>query len=123
MKQIRVTSAVQALLDVLAAAPPGPVAWGSKICELTGYTAGTVYPALARLEAAGWVVPTDEPPHSTKHPPRRFYELTPAARDCVKRREAIRGQRLARAADPRTWNAPADLNAPKWELSDMDQAV
>lgn len=42
---------------------------------------GTIYPALARLEATGMVSSSREP--SPSGPPRKYFELTRAGRDAL----------------------------------------
>jgi DNA-binding PadR family transcriptional regulator len=57
--------------------------YGLQICELTGLAAGTIYPILQRLTAAGWVQPRWEPEasaHTQRRPPRRYYQLSPEGR-------------------------------------------
>lgn len=71
-----------ALLDVLHALAQEDV-WGLKIVQDSGRPAGSVYPILSRLEAAGYVSSewesepgTDSARHSG--PRRRYYRLTVA---------------------------------------------
>ena len=75
-------------------APPlafGPIAilhaiadgnrFGFDIMDATGLTSGTVYPALSRLEQAGFVRSRWEKAdiaQREKRPPRRYYEITAA---------------------------------------------
>lgn len=47
---------------------------------------GTIYPALARLEATGLVSSSREP--SPSGPPRKYFELTKAGRDALDGRRA-----------------------------------
>lgn len=47
---------------------------------------GTIYPALARLEATGMVSSSREP--SPSGPPRKYFELTEAGRDALGGRRA-----------------------------------
>jgi DNA-binding IclR family transcriptional regulator len=94
----RMTPATAEVLDALLGAPE-PV-WGLRIVQQTGRPAGSVYPILSRLEAAGWVASVWEDDPGRSGPRRRLYELTadgvPAARAAVAR---IRGARPA--ASPR----------------------
>lgn len=51
---------------------------GFDIIDATGLPGGTVYPALGKLEADGFVRSTWEDPRiaqDEKRPPRRYYEL------------------------------------------------
>jgi hypothetical protein len=61
---------LHALLD---AAEP---VWGLRIVHETARPAGSVYPILARLEAAGWAVSVWEDDPERTGPRRRLYELT-----------------------------------------------
>lgn len=54
---------------------------GFDIIDVTGLPGGTVYPALGKLEADGYVRSTWEDPRIAQHerrPPRRYYELRKA---------------------------------------------
>ena len=58
-------------------------AWGFEIGRATGLKAGTIYPILARLVAAGWVEDAWEDPELGRaggRPPRRYYRLTTTGR-------------------------------------------
>jgi len=51
---------------------------GFDIIDITGLRGGTVYPALGKLEADGFLQSTWEDPRvaqAEKRPPRRYYEL------------------------------------------------
>ncbi len=57
----------------------GGSAYGFDICDGTGLPSGTVYPALSRLEQAGFVRSRWERQdiaQREKRPPRRYYEIT-----------------------------------------------
>jgi PadR family transcriptional regulator PadR len=57
----------------------GGSAYGFDICDVTGLPSGTVYPALSRLDQAGFVRSRWERPdiaRREKRPPRRYYEIT-----------------------------------------------
>jgi PadR family transcriptional regulator, regulatory protein PadR len=51
---------------------------GSEISRITGLASGTLYPLLARLEEARWLIGSWETgnPRKLGRPPRRFYTLT-----------------------------------------------
>lgn len=51
---------------------------GADISRATNVAAGTLYPLLARLEAAGWIVGRweDVDPHEVGRPRKRLYTLT-----------------------------------------------
>jgi PadR family transcriptional regulator, regulatory protein PadR len=57
--------------------------WGFEISRTSGLPAGTIYPILQRLTAAGWVEDRWEDPvfaREHKRPPRRYYRLTVSGR-------------------------------------------
>jgi PadR family transcriptional regulator, regulatory protein PadR len=57
----------------------GGSAYGFDICDLTSLPSGTVYPALSRLEQAGFVRSRwerAEIAQREKRPPRKYYEIT-----------------------------------------------
>jgi DNA-binding PadR family transcriptional regulator len=73
--------------------------YGFSIMDATGFSSGTVYPILGRLEEGGWVRSRWEDQqiaHSEKRPPRRYYEITAAGST---RLEAAL-ERLRALADP-----------------------
>jgi DNA-binding PadR family transcriptional regulator len=76
---------LRAMLD-----KPASEYYGLQLCEETGLPGGTVYPILARLEQAGWVVSNWEDPaeHIPEgRPRRRYYRLADegAAREGLRR--------------------------------------
>lgn len=88
--------------------PPDDAAevWGFELSRASGLPAGTIYPILRRLTAAGWVVDRWEDPalaHERKRPPRRYYRLTVEGR-------ARAVHALARASSARA--GPARLPVP-----------
>jgi DNA-binding PadR family transcriptional regulator len=52
--------------------------YGFELMQLTGLPSGTLYPVLARLEGAGWLVSDweDVDPAEAQRPARRFYRIT-----------------------------------------------
>jgi len=55
--------------------------YGFDIMTITGLASGTVYPALRRLEDAGFVASKWEKPgvaQAEQRPPRKYYEVTKA---------------------------------------------
>ena len=77
----RMTVQTQAVLGALLSAD-GEV-YGLQLVRASGLAAGTIYPILQRLLAAGWIVARWEPPedaHAEHRPPRRYYELSPGGR-------------------------------------------
>jgi DNA-binding PadR family transcriptional regulator len=58
---------------------PGEPCYGLQLMDRTGLRSGTIYPALHRLEAEGWLRSWSEPVDSSEvgRPARRLYALTP----------------------------------------------
>lgn len=65
------------VLKVLLDDPVKP-AYGLEISRLAGLKSGTIYPALARLERAGWIESSWEEvdPRKAGRPRRRLYRLS-----------------------------------------------
>lgn len=60
--------------------------YGFEIIEVSGLTAGTVYPALRRLEGAGYLVSAwEEGADAPGRPPRCYYRLTASGSDLLAR--------------------------------------
>jgi PadR family transcriptional regulator PadR len=57
---------------------PGAEHYGLELAKEAGLKSGTIYPILARLEAAGWISGywEDIDPHVEGRRPRRYYRLT-----------------------------------------------
>ena len=86
--------------------------YGFDIIDITGLPGGTVYPALRRLDEAGYLASKWEKPHiaqSELRPPRKYYELTDAGRETLA--EAIRRYRLLEQAPLRKVRAPKPSRA------------
>ena len=69
--------------------------YGFDIIDITGLPGGTVYPALRRLEEAGYLASKWEKPSISQaepRPQRKYYELTRAGREALA--EAVRRYRL-----------------------------
>lgn len=92
MGDVRMTQ-VTALVMRAVAAGKG---YGFDVMEAAGLPSGTVYPALRRLEKAGYLAARWEDAdaaHADGRPRRRLYELTAAGRRALPEAEA----RLAEA--------------------------
>lgn len=79
---------------ILQAAANG-YSYGFDIIGITGLPGGTVYPALRRLEGAGFLASRWEAARiaqAEQRPPRKYYELTAAGRDALA--DAVRRYRL-----------------------------
>lgn len=74
-----------ATLQVLATLLADPLGehYGLELCRAAGLPGGTVYPILARLESAGWLVGAwediDEAAEGRRR--RRYYRLTASGRE------------------------------------------
>jgi PadR family transcriptional regulator PadR len=76
-RQPRLSLQALRVLALLAERPQQGLA-GAEIRRSTGIASGTLYPILARLEAAGWLQSRWEQvdPSEVGRPRRRFYSLT-----------------------------------------------
>jgi PadR family transcriptional regulator PadR len=75
----RMTLQVQLVLRALLDDPDRQL-YGLEIVDSTGLPPGTIYPILARLEAASWVESRwehDVDEHVEGRPRRRYYRFTP----------------------------------------------
>src|SRR5215213_1666290 len=69
--------------------------YGFDIIDITGLAGGTVYPALRRLEGAGYLASKWEAQsiaQAAPRPPRKYYGLTRAGRETLA--EAVKRYRL-----------------------------
>jgi len=76
---VRITLATALVLQAIARGHR----YGFDIVDVTGYPTGTVYPALRRLEHAGYVQSqweTERRAFSEARPQRRYYEITAAGK-------------------------------------------
>lgn len=73
----RITLPTAAVLRQMLQDPNGTF-YGMALAEATAFPSGTIYPILARLEAAGWVASfwEQEDPAVLERPRRRMYQLT-----------------------------------------------
>jgi PadR family transcriptional regulator PadR len=94
-RKIRLTAVIMDVLDVITNSPPYDPAWGLRLCEVTGYGTGTIYPALDRLLKAGWIIDHWEDPPPEDRPPRRFYQMTSAGREMYAAGLRVRRERRA----------------------------
>ena len=75
--------------------------YGFDIVDITGMPSGTVYPALRRLEDAGYLLSkweTERAAYAQNRPRRKYYELTRAGREALA--AAIQRYRLLERAAP-----------------------
>lgn len=80
MEQLDLTPRMAAVVKVFLEDPPQP-RYGFELMRRTGQPSGTLYPILAKLEHAGWLIggKEDIDPHAEGRPPRRVYRITGAA--------------------------------------------
>jgi PadR family transcriptional regulator PadR len=86
--------------------------YGFDIIDITGLPGGTVYPALRRLEEAGYLASKWEKPalaQQQQRPPRKYYELTREGREALG--EAVKRFRLLELAQPRRARQPRPSRA------------
>lgn len=59
---------------------PGPPRYGYDLMRQTGFPSGKLYPILARLQVAGWLVKQveDVDPVAAGRPARQMYRLDPS---------------------------------------------
>ncbi|MCA1710061.1 MAG: PadR family transcriptional regulator [Actinobacteria bacterium] len=74
---IRITPAIGRLLKAFLD-DPAAERYGFELMQMTGMTSGSLYPVLAKLERAGWIVGEREPidPREEGRPARRYYMVT-----------------------------------------------
>jgi DNA-binding PadR family transcriptional regulator len=85
MQEVRITATVGKVLRVFLDDVAEP-RYGYELMQRTGLASGTVYPILARLEAAGWLISDveDIEPDAEHRPARRFYRITAAAAEMAR---------------------------------------
>jgi PadR family transcriptional regulator, regulatory protein PadR len=78
MGDVRVTVAVATVLRLFLEDRSRP-RYGYELMQLTGFPSGKLYPVLARLERAGWLVKEQEAvdPSAAGRPARRLYRISP----------------------------------------------
>ncbi|MGE0885243.1 MAG: PadR family transcriptional regulator [Blastocatellales bacterium] len=82
--------------------------YGFEIMTITGLASGTVYPALRRLEDAGFVISKWESQkiaQAEQRPARKYYEVTRDGREALA--EARKRFRLLEQLEPLTSGKPA----------------
>ncbi len=86
--------------------------YGFDIIDITGMPGGTVYPALRRLDEAGYLTSEWEKQsiaQSEPRPPRKYYELTRAGREVLA--DAIKRYRLVDQTQPQRKRTPRTSRA------------
>ena len=109
VRQVRITLPTVAVLRQMLEDPAANY-YGFALAEATSFPSGTIYPVLARLETAGWLVSFWEEgdPAELERPRRRMYRLTGAgahaAREALATTQRLVGA-LPSAAQPQTGTA------------------
>lgn len=80
MDELELTPKMAAVIKVFLEDPEQP-RYGFELMHRTGQPSGTMYPILAKLEQAGWLVGgrEDIDPRAAGRPARRTYRITGAA--------------------------------------------
>ena len=80
MGELRITVPILKVLQALLATGLDEGLYGLELTNLTGLKSGTLYPVLARLERAEWVISAWEEvdPREAGRPRRRYYKLSGA---------------------------------------------
>jgi DNA-binding PadR family transcriptional regulator len=102
------TYASAAILQAVAAG----YLYGFDIIDITGMPGGTVYPALRRLEEAGYLVSKWEKQsiaQAEPRPPRKYYDLTREGQQVLA--EAVKRYRLLEKTDLKRARAPKPSRA------------
>lgn len=94
MQDLNITPKMARILKIFLEDPEQP-RYGFELMKLTGIPSGSLYPMLARLEEAGWLIRGKEEidPRAAGRPPRLNYTITgTAAVAAVRRLEALSDQ-------------------------------
>jgi DNA-binding PadR family transcriptional regulator len=86
--------------------------YGFDIIDITGLPGGTVYPALRRLEEAGFLTSQWEKPsiaQAEPRPQRKYYEITRPGREMLA--EAVKRYRLLERTPPSKQRHPKPSRA------------
>ena len=86
--------------------------YGFDIIDITGLPGGTVYPALRRLEEAGYLASRWEEhtiAREAARPIRKYYEMTRAGQDVLA--EAVKRYRMLERSEPAREGAPKPSRA------------
>lgn len=86
--------------------------YGFDIIDITGVPGGTVYPALRRLEEAGYLISKWEKQSISQaepRPQRKYYELTRTGREALA--EAVKRYRLLERSQPTKKQDPTPSRA------------
>jgi PadR family transcriptional regulator, regulatory protein PadR len=95
MEDVRVTVAVAVVLRFFLDDVARP-RYGYELMQLTGFASGKLYPVLARLERAGWLVKEREDidPAAAGRPARRLYRISEEGARAARYELAVLNERL-----------------------------
>jgi PadR family transcriptional regulator PadR len=101
MQEVRITATVGKVLRVFLDDVTEP-RYGYELMQRTGLASGTLYPILARLEAAGWLISDleDIDPATERRPARRLYRITAAAAEMARDELILLSRQLRPAQRP-----------------------
>jgi DNA-binding PadR family transcriptional regulator len=80
VRDLDITPKMARVIKIFLEDPEEP-RYGFELMKLTGMASGSLYPMLARLEAAGWLAKGRESidPRAAGRPARTHYTITPTA--------------------------------------------
>lgn len=95
MGDVRVTVAVATVLRVFLE-DPGRPRYGYELMQVTGFPSGKLYPVLARLERAGWLIREREQvdPVMVGRPARQMYRVSKEGVRAARRELALLSEQL-----------------------------
>jgi DNA-binding PadR family transcriptional regulator len=95
VSEIRITAVVAVVLRAFLDDTTVP-RYGIELMKATGLPSGTLYPAVARLERAGWLISAKEDidPVVAGRPPRRYFRLNPAMAERARYEVAALAEKL-----------------------------
>jgi PadR family transcriptional regulator, regulatory protein PadR len=113
MAEVRVTVAVARVLREFLA-DPSKSRYGYELMQLTGFPSGKLYPLLARLHSAGWLIREREntDPAQVGRPARWLYRLSPRGVKSAGQELAVLTEQLGPVTLPLQPVAPLRLARP-----------
>jgi PadR family transcriptional regulator PadR len=93
--EVRMTIAVATVLRIFLNDVSEP-RYGYELMRLTGFPSGKLYPILARLQRAGWLIREQEQidPGAAGRPARRLYRLSSAGIQAARQELAALNEKL-----------------------------
>src|SRR6266511_6306198 len=101
MEEVRMTIAVATVLRTFLDDVAEP-RYGYELMRLTDFPSGKLYPILARLQRAGWLIREQEDidPATAGRPARRLYRLSPDGIQTARHEPAALLEQLQPGSDP-----------------------